>query len=299
MLEILMIKLIGLILLLSSCISFAQPTQVIVPYPPGNGGDIIFRIFEAYCESKNIQVYPSYKIGADGVVGLVALSNMEKNGKTIAMTGTVSLSKTLEQNSEIKFDYISLASVPTFILISSKSSGITTLQDLERKIDSGQRIIFASGGASHLNLIDQLLKNLKLNENSSQTIVPYKNTNQLIVDLIGGRVEVGFVLANLALKYEADGKLNILASTDKINKFQTVLLTDKYKNWVNINAYGLIMPDNSSPDVVKFWATTMQGFLNDTIVRQQIENDHGKIPKFGSTYFKTLVDQGRKTIIPK
>ena len=277
-------KLILFLLWIFSICCYAQPTSVIVPYPPGNGGDTIFRIFETYCQSKNIQVVPVYKTGFDGVVGLTTLGNSDSE-KYIGIAGTVSIIDTLKQNPNMNFTYISLASIPTWSLVASKKSSISSLTELENKIKTTSLNI-GSGGASHVNLIKQLLDHTK---NKSSIIVPYKNNNQLILDLFGGRIDIAFLRSVVALKYEEEGKLTILASTDKINKNIT-LLPNRYKNWINVNAYGLVMPENANTEDIKFWSEVMKNFLNDESTIKLIENDGSKVPTFGPKYFKKLVE---------
>jgi tripartite-type tricarboxylate transporter receptor subunit TctC len=273
----------------------AATTQVLLNIPAGGGLDQTFRIFQKYCDRKNIDVVPVYKPGAEGVIGLLALA--EKNNKNvIAFTGTSAIPHLQQRNPDVELQYITLVSIPKFVLVSSKNSNIKNYNDLENKVKNNEKFTIGVGGPTALHLSTNLITNLNANDRKNQLIVPYTGVSMMLQNLLGGHVDVAFLTPALALKFIQTEKLNLLASTDLIEDIDTVLLSKKYKEWVNFNAYGMVMNVNADPEFVKYWSTVIQDFLLDPEVIKEFSTLHYTMPKFGPTPFKNLVKEGSKNL---
>jgi len=281
-----------LFITITSCV--ALPTQVFLNIPAGGGLDQTFRIFQKYCERKNIDVVPVYKPGAEGVIGLLSLA--EKNNKNvIAFTGTSAIPHLQHRNPDVELQYITLLSIPKFVLVSSKNSNIKTYSDLENKVKNNERFTVGVGGPTALHLSNNLLNNLNSNDRKNQFIVPYIGVSMMQQNLLGGHVDIAFLTPALALKFVQTEKLNLLALTDQIEDIDTVLLSKKYKEWVNFNAYGMVMNVNADPEFVKYWSTVIQDFLVDPEVIKEFNTLHYTMPKFGATPFRNLVKNGSES----
>jgi len=273
----------------------AAPTQVFLNLPAGGGLDQSFRIFQKYCERKNIDVVPIYKPGAEGVIGLLALA--EKNNKNvIAFTSTSAIPHLQQRHPDVELQYITLVSIPKFVLVSSKNSNIKNYNDLENKVKNNEKFTIGVGGPTALHLSNNLLNNLNVTDRKNQFIVPYTGVNMMLQNLIGGHVDIAFLTPVLGLKFIQTEKLNLLASSDQIEDINTLLLPKKYKEWVNFNAYGMIMNVNADPEFVKYWSNVIQDFLLDPEVIKDFNTIHYTMPKFGSTPFRNLVKEGSKNL---
>jgi len=280
-------KLLILAFILMSSLTFAQQSyQVIIPYPPGGGVDTIYRIFEKYCRTKNIDLIPIYKPGAEGSIGVSALANSTKNEKVIAITTTLSLTDSME-----KVEIVSLLGTPKFVLTSSIKSQLTTFADLENTITQKKPLSIGVAGSSHHLFVNRLLKELKVDESEIVIKVPFHGGGQQIPAILGGHVDLGFMLVPAAMKSASNGQINVIASTSPIEGLNVVDLSKKFKNWKNTNSYGLILPKGVLPETEKFWQNITQGFLNDKNSQLELSAVFYEVPKFGSTPFKILIEE--------
>lgn len=281
-------KVLFLIIMLMSQMTFAQPIQVIIPYPPGGGTDNIYRLFEKYCKSKNIDLVPIYKPGAEGSIGVNALINSPKNNKVIGITSTLSLT---ELDNEVEL--VSLLGTPKFLLVSSNKSQITSFDELERLVKQKKPFSIGAAGTSHHDLVKRLLFELGTVESELHIKVPFAGGSQQIPAILGGHVDLGFMTVLTALKQASIGNINIIASTTSIEGLDVVDLSKKYKNWKNTNSYGLILPKENSSDVGKYWQNVAKGFLADKEIRSELNGVYYDTPKFGSHAFKKLIEEGK------
>jgi tripartite-type tricarboxylate transporter receptor subunit TctC len=272
-----------------SSLAFAQQTyQVIIPYPPGGGVDTMYRIFEKYCRTKNIDLVPVFRPGAEGSIGVNALANSTKNEKVIAITTTLSLVDAMD-----KVEFISLLGTPKFVLTSSSKSQLTTFADLENAIAQKRPLSIGVAGSSHHLFVNRLLKELNVADSGIVVKVPFHGGGQQIPAILGGHVDLGFMLVPAAMKSVSNGQLNVIASTSPIEGVNVVDLSKKFKNWKNTNSYGLILPKGVSPETEKFWQNITQGFLNDKNSQLELAAVFYEVPKFGTTPFKMLVEEER------
>ena len=282
-------KLLILVFALMSSLAFAQQTyQVIIPYPPGGGVDTMYRIFEKYCRTKNIDLVPVFRPGAEGSIGVNALANSTKNEKVIAITTTLSLVDAMD-----KVEFISLLGTPKFVLTSSSKSQLTTFADLENAIAQKRPLSIGVAGSSHHLFVNRLLKELNVADSGIVVKVPFHGGGQQIPAILGGHVDLGFMLVPAAMKSVSNGQLNVIASTSPIEGVNVVDLSKKFKNWKNTNSYGLILPKGVSPETEKFWQNITQGFLNDKNSQLELAAVFYEVPKFGTTPFKMLVEEER------
>jgi len=284
-------KLLILAFALMTSLSFAQQSyQVIIPYPPGGGVDTMYRIFEKYCKTKNIDLFPIFKPGAEGSIGVNALANSAKNEKIMAITTSISLIDALE-----KVEFISLVGTPKFVLTSSSKSQIKTFADLENAIKQKRPLTIGAAGSSHHSFVTRLAKELNTVESDLFLRIPFHGGGQQIPAISGGHVDLGFMLVPAAMKAVASGHINIIASTGPIEGLDVVDLSKKFKNWKNTNSYGLILPKGASPETEKFWQNITQGFLNDRASQLELASAFYEVPKFGSNPFKLLVEEEKIT----
>lgn len=256
------------IILCLLCVS-ANATQIILPFNPGGGTDTVHRIFAQYCANKQIRIIPSYKPGANGVVGTLSLINADPNGKTLGLVGADTVAEVIEKYPETKLEILGTVATPVMVLVTSDTSGITSYKKLE---DTEKPLSFGYSSVSHLAQINQILYKLKRSE--SIIFVPYQGASKIMNDVMGGHVTLGFMPATVAMPNILSGKLRLLASTSKISGMHTVVLTEKYKDWIKPKGYVLIMPHNSPKESVKFWTDMLSDFSNDPEVATKLNNEY-------------------------
>jgi tripartite-type tricarboxylate transporter receptor subunit TctC len=127
--------------------------QMVVPYGAGGGADISIRLLTKYLEKELGQKFVVQNVsGGSGTIGFTQLANAKPDGYTLGyFSSTQSNDSLLFEGityGDTSFTPISLFASDPHIVIASKASGITTMQDL---IDAAKKnpggLTFGLGGA--------------------------------------------------------------------------------------------------------------------------------------------------------
>jgi tripartite-type tricarboxylate transporter receptor subunit TctC len=194
----------------------AKPVHVIISFPPGSSTDIVGRVIaQKLSEYWGQPVIAENRGGAGGSIGTAAVAKAAPDGYTLLMDSsahavTPAIYAKLPYDTQKDFvDIASLAGQPN-VLVALPGSPTKSVADLiaQAKAKPGQ-INFASAGigsGTHLNL-----EKFKLATGADVMHIPYKGTQEVIADLLGGRVEYNFAPISAALSNIRDGKLRAIA----------------------------------------------------------------------------------------
>src|SRR5262245_24156312 len=213
----------GATLLLVAALAQAQESdwpsrtiQIVVPYTPGTGGDILARIFgPKLAERWKVAVVVDNRAGASGNIGTEAVARAAPDGYTLLCTAT-SFGTNPAINRNLPFDPVK-SFVPVIQLASSSVSVIVTpslpaksmREFLELARSQPGKLYYSSpgsGGPQHL-----AMELLKLDAHIDLVHVPYKGSGGAIADLVGGHVHAMIVSLQTAAPYVQGGKLRMLA----------------------------------------------------------------------------------------
>lgn len=200
-----------------------KPVRMVISFPPGSSTDIVGRLYtNKLSEFWGHTVLADNRGGAGGTIagGIVARSTPDGYTFLIHSSGHAvnpALYSRLPYDTVKDFvDVAPLAQQPN-VLVSNPGSRFKSVADLikEAKAKPGS-INFASAGVgsgTHLNL-----EKLKLAAKIDVTHVPYKGSGEVLVDVIGGRVDFYLSPISAGLSHIQSGKLRALAvSTAKRN----------------------------------------------------------------------------------
>lgn len=211
--------LLGLLYFLSS-LSHAgewpeKPIRMIVPHSAGSPPDIVARFIGSEM-SKGLgqPVYIENKVGAAGVLGLNELIRQPTDGYTIYCM-SMSLVTAPQFMTFVKptfltdIEPVGQTNWSHSILVAGNDFPARDLREfIELSKSKKISLNYASGGlGSPAHLLAELLKN---QFNLSINHVSYTQFNQVIPDLINGRVDFMFMSANVAIPYIQGGKLKAL-----------------------------------------------------------------------------------------
>ncbi len=206
---------------LASAQAFPNKTiKFIVPFPGGGTNDVLARIVgEKLQELWGQSVVIENKTGAGGNIGAEQAANAEPDGHTlfVAPPGPLAINQTLYKQLSYKpEDFVPitvLGAVPNLIVVrndipvNSVSELIAYAKRGPEKITYGSQ---GNGSTPHLNgAMFQTLTGTELIH------IPYRGENLVMNDMIGGHVDVFFGNLSAVLPFYRDGKLKILAVTDK------------------------------------------------------------------------------------
>ena len=197
-------RLWAVLLALASAVACAQdyparPVTVIVPFSTGSASDVIARILLERMSASGAQRFViDNRPAAGGAVGTAAAAKAAPDGYTVLMgaSGPLVVAKVLQPglayDAERDFDPISLyGRLPNVIVVSSKLP-IRSLDELVAHLKRKPGVGYGSvgnGSSQHLaGVYFEQIAGVRM------THVPYRITAQLVTDLVGGEVPLGFQL---------------------------------------------------------------------------------------------------------
>ena len=196
-----------------------RPIRVIVPFQPGGIADVIMRIVGQKLSNRlGQQIVVDNRVGGGGKAGAESVARAEPDGYTLgfANTSTHAIAPSMTEN--LSFDPIKdfapvamIGSSP-FVLAINPALPIKNVQEFVDAAKAKPRSMsFASAGTGTLaHLAGVLFERLA----KVQMIhVPYRGTNQAMVDLMEGRIDSQFGTIPPTLQYIKTGKMRALAVT--------------------------------------------------------------------------------------
>jgi tripartite-type tricarboxylate transporter receptor subunit TctC len=286
-------KLLICISLLTSISIFAQPMKVIIPFPPGGGTDIAFKHFQKYAEETHgITIVPTYKPGADSLIGLGAIAESKPDSMTLGFATVAGLATHKSKYPDYQFAYVSMISKSTMAVITHPNSGIKTINDLESEIKASKITkSFAFGAPAQKIALSQLFLH---NKTPSPDFIPYKGANPLINDMLGGHIDVAVVPLNVVKSQIDSKKIVLVATTAKINSVTN--LYKRYPNWESNDGFVIVLPNNVNTEVYTFWSNLTQKYLINPLTLEYFTTEYLEPTTFGPATVKANVDSALKNI---
>ena len=195
-----------------------KPVRIIVPYPPGGTSDILARLSAArLTESMGQPFLVENRPGASGTIGSQAVAKSAPDGYTLVL-GTISSHGIVSAVSTTPYDPVRDFAAVT--VIGSTPNVITVHPDLPAK-NFGEllklarakpgKLNFGStspGGSPHMSA-----ELLKMMAGIDIVHVPYKGAGPMLIDLIGGQIQIGFDNLPSSMAHIKSGKVRALAVT--------------------------------------------------------------------------------------
>jgi tripartite-type tricarboxylate transporter receptor subunit TctC len=191
--------------------------RLLVPYPPGGPNDTIARMIGSkLADSFKQQVVIENKPGAAGNIAMELTARAAPDGYTavvpsVSYVTNPTLFKKINYNLNDVRPISLLAKGPT-LLVASPSLGVKSVAELIALAKQKPGTIdYGSGGiGSTSHLSGEMLRHLG---GIDIQHIPYKGTNDLISDLLAGRVPLYFMSPLVARQHVKDGKLIALGMT--------------------------------------------------------------------------------------
>ncbi len=194
----------------------SRTVQLVVPYSPGTGADILSRILGPKLADRwKVGVVTDNRAGATGNIGTELVAKAAPDGYTLLFTAT-SFATNPALGQKLPFDPVK-SFTPVALIATSTLSLVVTPQfpgkTFHEFIDAARRqpgkLFYSSpgnGGPQHLTM-----ELLKLETGINLVHVPYKGAGGAIADLIAGHVQAMIISVQNAAPYVQGGKLRMLA----------------------------------------------------------------------------------------
>ena len=237
----------------------SKPLRLVMPYPPGGGGDLVVRpLVDKLNQALGQTVVVDYKPGANTIIGTEITAKAAPDGHTIGfITDSHSINPVFRRN--LPYDSISdfapitsLVTVP-MVLVTHPSVPVKTLQELvaHAKANPG-RLAYGSlgfGGPHYL-----AMEWFKLVAGIDLLHIPYQGSAPALAANVGGQIQLMFVGASTGLQYGRDGRLNVIASSPATRLPASPNLPSiaesGYREFDFSTWYGLVAPAGTPPDIV-------------------------------------------------
>ena len=194
-----------------------RPVNLIVPYAPGTGIDIIARTLSPKLAERLGQGFVvDNKPGASGNLGADFVAKAQPNGYTMMITVntfviTPALYKNLPYDPNNDFTVAGkLATGNLALVVNATALPVKTLDELVAYVKArpGKINYGSPGNGTPQHLAVELLKQ-RLNLDIVH--VPYKNAAAANTDLLGGQVQLAVLPVHTALPFAKAGRLNVIA----------------------------------------------------------------------------------------
>jgi tripartite-type tricarboxylate transporter receptor subunit TctC len=193
----------------------ARPIKLLVPFPAGGPVDVMGRLIaQRLSATLGQQVIVENRPGAGSTLAARAAATAEPDGYTLLVASAASLAIGPALYSNIGYDPatsfapIALVSSVPYVMIAGPSVTAKTLPDLVAyaKANPGKLNIGVPNGAPP-HMIAAWFRSVT---RTDVVIVPYKGASNVITDLMGGQIDLGFETTSVTFGHVHEGKVTAL-----------------------------------------------------------------------------------------
>lgn len=195
-----------------------KPIRLMVPYGTGGGTDIIARLYaqklrEAWGQSVIVENRP----GGDGVIGSEVVARSAPDGHTVMLVVAAHLINPAVKTKipyDVQKDFapVTLVATSPWVIVTSRSLPVTTVKELveHAKANPGKLSWGSSEPSSRV-----AGEFFRLQSKVDMVNVPYKGGAQVMTDVVGNHLDVGFTSVLTALQHYKSERLRVLAVAGK------------------------------------------------------------------------------------
>ena len=235
-----------------------KPVKFLVPYPAGGTNDVLARIVSDKLQAKwGHPIVIENRTGAGGNIAAAVAWQAEPDGYTLLASAAPplainqSLYKNLTFNAPDFVPITIFGTVPNLVIVRKDlpANSVGELIDLAKK--NPGKLVYGSQGSGNT---PHLTANMFMNMTGTSMIhVPYRGETLVFNDMLGGHVDVFFGNISGALALYRDGKLKVLAVTDKARAAAVPEVPTTAEvglpDLLSIAWYGMVAPPKTRPEL--------------------------------------------------
>jgi tripartite-type tricarboxylate transporter receptor subunit TctC len=286
-------RILAAILLCAPLLAAAQafphrPVKMVVPYPPGQGADIVGRIVAERLSQKWGQpVVVENKQGGGGIPGILSVKGLPGDGYTLLVGGTQQITVNPVVYAKVPYDVqkdltpLTGLYVAPLILVVHPSSGFNTLADLvaEARKSPGKLNYASAGVGTSQHMTIELFRHVAGRLDMQH--VAYKGSGPAVADLLGGQVKIMMDGIASALPHINAGKIKALGVTmaERWPGLPNVptIAEQGYPGFFGVGWAGLFMPANAQREVAEKISADTRAVLTDPATHKLLI-DRGTVP---------------------
>lgn len=262
--------------------------ELIVPFPPGGGNDVIARIMAQ--ELRGVlgqQVVINNVAGANGSIGLQQLTRAASDGYTLAVAAAGPMAVNPHLYDDLTYDptsdFAPISNLVNFplLLVTHPSLEAETVEELvEYARANPGAISYASPGIGNSGHLAGALLGAMADVDILH--IPYSGQGPAVADLLGGHVSMLFSSIPSVIAYARDGDLNSLAigSAERLDALPDVPTVDE-SGVPGFEAYswvGLVAPLGTPDEVI----ATLNAAVREILERPEVSQllaEQGAVPE--------------------
>ena len=265
-----------------------RPITIISGFTPG-ATDQALRPYIEVLESRGYKVIVEHRPGANGAIAMNYFANNAKpDGYTLWATAsslfTIAPIATPEIIQNKGVDLITTIAAGPMVLVSSKESGIKTMEGFKKDILSSKESHTIATPSLFFEVAARYLVQ-QTSKGSKQFItVNYKSGSDAIKDVAGNHVRYGVVQLAVAAPFVDSDKINIIAISGN-SRFPTLpnvpTFGEKIKGFHSkVEAsWGLALPKGADPEIHKFYHDTLTAIAKKAETRARLQTSFMIIPE--------------------
>jgi tripartite-type tricarboxylate transporter receptor subunit TctC len=265
-----------------------KPIRYVIPFPPGGATDNIARPLAAELGALvkwNIVI--DNKPGAGANIGAELVAKAPADGYTWLMgsVGTHGINQPLytQGGGKLPFDPIKdfapvtlVAEFGNVLVVNpdwAKRNNINSVNDLIRyaRANPGKVNMASSGNGTSIHMAGELFKSMT---KTYMVHLPYRGSPPAVADLIAGNVDIMFDNIPSSINFIKAGRLKALAVTGAkrspaLPDLPTVAEAANLPGYEATSWFGILVPANTPPDLVKLINTDVVRAINSPAVRER------------------------------
>lgn len=198
----------------------SQPIQMVIPYAPGGGTDVIARpVAQEMAERLKQSVYLDHKPGAGGNLGAQFVARSAPNGVTLLMANNSHvinpfLYKTPGYDMASDFAPLSIVAKAPLLVVVHKSIPIHSIRELisHAKANPGKLNLGSSGAGTPGHLAPLLFNKLA---GLDMVHIPYKGSGPAVIGQLGRQFDVQFATPAVVGPHIKSGELRAIGVTSR------------------------------------------------------------------------------------
>ncbi len=271
----------------------SRPIQFIVAGTPGISADLLARLLGPIISQRwNVPVVVDNKVGAGGIVGTQAAAKAEPDGYTFLFANT---NHSILPVTHLKLPYdpiksftpVSLAGTSVQTLVINNKFPANNVREFVEQVKKHPGVFnYASPG---IGSVQHLAMELFKQETGINLVhVPYKGSAGVLIDIVAGHVQAGFVALPTAAPLVQSGKMRMLAvmGRDRVPQFPQVptMAETDVANMVIETWIGVMAPAGTPPAVIAKMNAEINSLLTlpevkEAMAKQGLEPAGGKPEK--------------------
>ncbi|MEO8857613.1 MAG: tripartite tricarboxylate transporter substrate binding protein [Burkholderiaceae bacterium] len=286
-----------------------KPIKLIVPFPVGGTSDIMGRMAaDELGKALKQSVVVENIGGAGGVIGTERASKAAPDGYTLLLSGVgqnaVAHGLSPKPNYDSMKDFVHITQIHSGpnVLVVHPGTPFKTFKELidyglanPGKLNYGYT--FAASGHMAMELLKQTVSACPAGKTGCRGLfmvgIPYRGGGPMMVDMLGGQIQLMFINQDVALQYVKAGKLRALAVSSKQRNplYPDVPTVSElgYPGFEALSWSGLSAPKGTPQPIIDKIEAAMTQAMQSPSVRQRMESVGFVVPPQGSKAYTQFV----------